>query len=94
MVKAKTIRSRTDKGRKARAKKIKTLLVTVQKFKAFNGYRMVFMYNANSQEGTGKYRVEFRSSPAEPINVDNWLKFASGDIPVFANCSCPDFKYR
>ena len=94
-MKAKTIRSRTDKGRKTRAQKIKTLLVTVQKFKAFNGHRMVFMFDATSQSNTNKkYRVEFRSSPAEPINVDNWLKFASGDIPVFANCSCPDFKYR
>lgn len=94
-MKAKTIKSRTDKGRKSRAKKLKTLLVTVMKHKAFNGFRMVFIYDVTSQVNPNKkYRVEFRSSPAEPINVDNWHKFAAGDIPIYANCTCPDFKYR
>ncbi len=95
MPKPKTVKNRTDAGRKKRASKIKVKLITVQKFPAFNGFRMVFWYDAKSGTQSNKnYRVEFRSSPTQPINVDNWTDFAAGNIPIFANCSCPDFKYR
>ena len=95
MPKPKTIASRTDKNRKKKSKQISVKLLTVQKFEAFNGHRLVFWYEAKSQSSSNKnYRVEFRSSPQQPINVDNWTDFAAGNVPIFANCSCPDFKYR
>ena len=85
----------TDSKRRNKSKQIESKLSTVLKFGMKGGHRLHFKLKANSQSIPGqKYDIDFRTPPNKPITEDNWSNLATGNLSIFSNCSCPDFKYR
>lgn len=85
----------TDPIRKSKAKQIESKLSTVLKFNTQAGTRFHFKVRTESQSGeVAHYNVDFRTPVGYGITEDNWKTIGRGNISIFANCDCPDFKYR
>jgi len=89
------INKRTDPMRKSRAESINAHLSTVIRKQTAKGGVMRFLCKAQSQSKSGtSYDINFRTPTTMPITEDNWKRIGQGNMSIYANCTCPDFKYR